>query len=184
MKNKSLDEWMKWLGEAPDPNDVTDSPEGGKHIPIEKLKALLTQLDPGWGTENFRWTFAVIEDQVYCNASIELVVSYGGIKRRVTGACTFNTRTYATNEAANTHFVAIALANSLKNAAMNCGRKLGADLNIVNGDTYSNPIKSKKRESVKLIPDADIRKRYAIAVAGGKKQEVDKFESMYDFTMK
>lgn len=178
-QSKTLEDYVKWLNESPDPNDVTDSPEGGKHIPIEKLKPLLSDLDLGWGTENFKWTFCTIEDQIYCNASVELIVSYGGIKRRLTGACTFNTKTYATNEAQNTHFVAIALANSLKNAALSLGKKYGSELN--QGDVYVNVSKKPARQAVKLEPDMAIRKQYAIAVAGGNKKEVARFEGMYNF---
>lgn len=182
MNFTTLEEAQEWIGQQPDPNDVTDSPEGGKQIPIDRLKPLLSELDPSWGTENFKWNYITLEDGVYCNGSVELVLSYGGIKRRLTGAATFNIETYARDSTPNTHFVAIMLANCTKNAALNVGRRFGSEINLI-GDTYTSVTKVKRgvKEAVLIIPDKLIREKYAKAMVSKDHETIKRLESMYDF---
>lgn len=179
---KTLAQFKKWLDSEPEPSDIEDSPEGGKHIPINKLHPLLDQLDPGWGTRNFKMSYKQLMEDIYADASIELTVSYAGLSRVITGAATFKIQDYAEGQDNNTHYAAIALANVTKSASKRLGRKFGAFINEKE-DVYTGPIPKNKtrREAVKIQPDQTIRQQYAVAVSKGDKEIVEKMESIYQF---
>ena len=179
MKLKS--EILKWINEEPDQSDVEDSPEGGKHIPIEKLQILLDRLDPSWGVKNFKVSYPAIMGETFVDASVELIVSYGGISRTLAGAATFKIPPPQELDA-NTHYAATGLANAVKNASKRLGKRFGSMLNK-GEDTYSGPAPKGrvKRNAVKLQPDAGIIRSYLEAIASGDADSVGRLESIYTF---
>lgn len=176
---KTLYEVLEWLNQEPEADLIQDSPEGGRHIPIEKLKPLLTELDPFWGTENFKWNYMLIGGAMHLSSSVELIVTYGDKKRRLAGASTFDVNTYGEN----THYVAIGLSEAIKNSAKNLGKRFGSELNLPQEgvDVLPKQKTNGRKIPVKINADKEIRKQYASAVARMDSVEVSKLESMYNF---
>ena len=119
---------IDWLKQEPEPDDVAPAPEGGLHIPIERLENLLDYVN--WGTQNFHWHIFKngYADNVIA-ASIELVLEYtedgNPVKRIFVGGCNFSINAIFPN----VHYIATAKSMCIKNAASDAGKRLGRGLN-------------------------------------------------------
>lgn len=115
----------EWLLLEPNTEDVYALSEGVHYIPIDTMEKLLDEFT-SWGTQNFK--YLMFKDG-YSNpcvaASIELVVEYEGVKRTMTGACNFSLKSLYPNS----HFLATAKSECVKNAASDLGKRLGRGLN-------------------------------------------------------
>lgn len=107
--------------------DISTLSEGAKFIKIERIEELLDEFFDSWSTQNFN--YFLYKGEGYGNlgisASIELTVEYAGIKRTFVGACNFATKAIFPN----THFLATAKSECMKNAASDIGKRLGRGLN-------------------------------------------------------
>lgn len=119
----------EWLTQEPDV-DVATLIEGGRYIPIETAENLLDLFD-SWSTQNFN--YYLYKGEGYGNlgvaASLELVVEYMGkgnpVRRTLIGACNFTMKSIAPN----THFMATAKSECVKNAMSDLGKRFGRGLN-------------------------------------------------------
>ena len=119
----------------PLPEIVVEYPVGSGifHIPIEEVKKMLWDDFASWGTSNFKFAMTPIGHKIYISASVELTVYHDGLsstldKFTFVGAHTFIEGESTTGEV-NDNYEATALAECIKNASKNLGRKYGMFLN-------------------------------------------------------
>lgn len=120
----------KWLQQAVPESAISTLSGGAKFIEINNAETLLDNFD-SWSTQNF--TYYLYKGEGYGNlgiaASLELVVEYhqGKVhyKRTFVGACNFTQKAIAPN----THFLATAKSECVKNAMSDIGVRLGRSLN-------------------------------------------------------
>jgi hypothetical protein len=145
-------------------------------IPIGKLEGMLDNLE--WNTGKFQYT--IFKDG-YANlcvaASLELQISYTGFQnktviRTFVGACNFSLSSIEPN----THFLATAKSECIKNAASDMGRYFGRGLN----DGIIPSIKSLERKSVKSKPDSKIMKQFLLAIEKGDIATTTMLSNIYD----
>lgn len=146
----------------PLPEIVVEYPVGSGifHIPIEEVKIMLWNDFYSWGTSNFKFAMTPIGHKIYISASVELSVyhraSYTSpeiTKYTFVGAHTFIEGESTTGEV-NDNYEATALAECIKNASKNLGRKYGMFLNtkrIANRIPPPPPEKPNIKDSVKSI---------------------------------
>lgn len=108
-------------------SDISTLSEGAKYIKIERIEELLDEFFDNWSTQNFH--FVLHKGEGYGNlgisASIELVVEWSDQKRVFVGACNFPTKAIFPNS----HWLATAKSECVKNAASDIGRRFGRGLN-------------------------------------------------------
>lgn len=107
--------------------DISTLREGAKYIKAERIEDLFDELFDSWSTQNFNYFLYKGEGygNIVVSASIEVVVEYNGIKRTFVGACNFAQKAIYPN----THFLATAKSECMKNAASDMGKRLGRGLN-------------------------------------------------------
>lgn len=96
------------------------------HIPILRVKEMLSQDFTNWGTDNFKIEIFTLGSSCMINCSVQLnlnVVDVGVYT--FVGAYTFNISRYQDNQ----DWSATGLSECIKNAAKNIGRKYGMYLN-------------------------------------------------------
>lgn len=162
-------------GETPDGlKEMVD--EVAYFIPIGKLENMLDVLN--WNTSMFN--FQIFKDG-YANlcvaASLELEISYtdlqgGLVTRTFVGASNFALASLEPN----THFLATAKSECIKNAASDIGRYFGRGLN----DGIVPSSKKVERKSVKAKPDSKIMRQFADAVAKGDEATVTMLSNIYE----
>lgn len=162
-------------GKTPDGSiDKTDN--GYNFIPIRKLEEILDNLY--WSTKNF--TYQIFKDG-YANlcvaASLELEISYRNstdtlISRTFVGACNFSLSSIEPN----THFLATAKSECIKNAASDIGLFFGRGLN----DDIVPASKKIERPVVKSKPDSKIMKQFLEAVEKGDEKVQIMLSNIYD----
>lgn len=122
-----------WLTQAPDKAITEIAPNGGLHIPIEKLEQLLDDCtSQNWDTENFKpMMYSDHEGDLCCYGSIELILVYligkNEIVRKFAGAANFKIRDIFPN----VDWCATLKSYCVKNAATDAGKKMGRELNKV-----------------------------------------------------
>lgn len=144
----------KWLKTAPRKSEIVEIQNGKdkvKIIPQKIIESLLDELtEQNWSTRNFQFSrydkkkamFSDQDTQVFCDASLELVVTYRmmvpaplhdttgpvqvekEITRVLVGAYSFDTALFGNDHIANT-----AKSLCISNAASDLGRRFGKDLN-------------------------------------------------------
>lgn len=156
-------EYLQFVGKEPPTENITTLSDGARFIPIEKLEPMLDDIE--WSTSNFKYD--IFKDG-YANlcvaASIELSTGYtkeNDSFETVTfvGGCNFSLSSIAPN----THFIATAKSECIKNAASDIGKYYGRGLNI--GLTPAATQVEKK--VVKSKPDSKIMKQFLEAVEKG-----------------
>lgn len=141
-----------WLKQEPEHDDVAPAPEGGLHIPIERLENLLDTVH--WSAQNFHWHIFKngYADNVIA-ASIELVLEYTEnrklIRRTFVGGCNFSINAIFPN----VHYIATAKSMCIKNAASDAGVKLGRGLNAEVFPTEE--AKKESNDGVQLLNSLD-----------------------------
>jgi len=107
--------------------DISTLSEGAKYIKVERVEDLFDELFDDWSTQNFN--FFLYKGEGYGNmgvaASLEVQVTINGVKRTFVGACNFAQKAIYPN----THFLATAKSECMKNAASDIGKRLGRGLN-------------------------------------------------------
>lgn len=171
------------IAKADTPEDIlgevkTNTGTIAAFIPILELEYMLDPLN--WSTRNFQ--YQIFKDG-YANlcvaASLELEIAYNDfvpkefeIKRSFVGACNFSLKSIEPN----THFLATAKSECIKNAASDIGRYFGRGLN---NDIVPEAGKEEKPK-VKSKPDTKIMKQFATAVASGDEATIQLLTNIYD----
>ncbi len=143
-----------WLNQEPAHDDVAPAPEGGLHIPIEKLEDILDHVN--WSTQNFHWHIFKngYADNVIA-ASIELVLEYEEnektIRRIFVGGCNFS----ITAIFPNVHYIATAKSMCVKNAASAAGKRIGRWLNPNIEVLPDDKNKLEANDGIKLMDSLD-----------------------------
>lgn len=147
-------------------------------IPILELETMLDIFD--WSTSNFQYQF--IKDG-YANlcvaASLELSITYNCCEDKISktrtfvGACNFALKSIEPN----THFLATAKSECIKNAASDIGKYFGRGLN-------NNIVPSQKEPITKFLakkkPDSKIMRQFGEALAEGDKATITMISNIYD----
>lgn len=150
--------------------------DGALYIPIGQLENNLDELL--WSTKNFQHQ---IYKDGYANlcvaASLELEICYlttekKMIKRTFVGACNFALSYLEPN----THFLATAKSECIKNAASDIGKYFGRGLN----DNLVPSSKNSEKKVVKSKPDSKITKQFAEAVAAGDEATIIMLSNIYE----
>lgn len=159
------------------PDGIKDSIDNVAYfIPIGQLENLLDNLE--WNTKNFQ--YQIFKDG-YANlcvaASLELQISYIGftnqvVTRTFVGACNFSLNSIEPN----THFLATAKSECIKNAASDIGRHFGRGLN--DGIVPNN--KPTEKKAVKAKPDSKIMKQFMEAIEKGDTSTQTMLSNIYD----
>ena len=154
----------------------TNTGQIASFIPILELEYMLDPLK--WSTRNFQ--YQIFKDG-YANlcvaASLELTISYieseAELKfRTFVGACNFSFKSIEPN----THFLATAKSECIKNAASDIAKYFGRGLNndiVPTGEKQEKPV-------VKSKPDVKIMKQFATAVAAGDEATITLLTNIYD----
>ncbi len=171
--HKKFDELRNQDVPAGSTSSVSD---GALYIPIGQLESMLDDLS--WSTKNFQH---LIYKDGYANlcvaASLELEISYFDqtndiFKRTFVGACNFALSTLEPN----THFLATAKSECIKNAASDIGKYFGRGLN----DNLVPSSKKPDKKVVKAKPDSKIMKQFADAIAKGDEATQIMLSNMYE----
>lgn len=145
-------------------------------IPILELEYMLDPLD--WSTSKFQ--YQIFKDG-YANlcvaASLELEISYqstndANIKRTFVGACNFSLKSIEPN----THFLATAKSECIKNASSDIAKYFGRGLNndiVPSNEKVEKPV-------VKSKPDTKIMKQFLAAVETGDEATITLLTNIYD----
>lgn len=164
------------FSDSPADEFVQSNPDGSRFIPIQYLELMLDNYQ--WNTKNFHY-------QIFKNgyadlgvaASIELEINYlstdgAFISRTFVGACSFS----LTSLEPNTHFLATAKSECVKNAASDIGIYFGRGLN-----KDIAPVQVKRNNTVlKSRPDIKIMKQFEEAVKKGDEATVILLSNIYD----
>lgn len=173
----NLHQQIAYLNQQPFEYEILSNEDGSQFIPIWIVEALLSEVDPFWNTDNFKFQTLNVEGVPFVSASIEMVLHFGDNLVRRTGATTFQVVNFENVEA-------VALAEATKNAAKKYGSRLGKDLNGRNGDNIKSeprPIKEKKKP-VLMSPDIRINEMYSKAVVENNAQKIEALTAIYDFS--
>lgn len=118
----------QFVEQAPVEDDIATKEEA-RYLPIDVVERDLDRW--AWGTQNFTWQFYRDKrNETWISASLELLIPWKddkgiGTERKLVGTCNFLITSYAPNS----HFVATAKSECVKNAASDLGKKFGRSLN-------------------------------------------------------
>lgn len=161
------------------PENVIAEKKGIMYLPIDKCERMLDELCSEfrlmWHTRNYKSRIYPFGDDLIISASIELVLTGHGYFRCSVGATSFFAKDYSPN----TFFDAIAKSLATVNAAADLGDYFGRYLSNQEGSV--NEKKEKRKAPVKMPPDDNIKKEYAIAVATKNFTKAAQMESIYNF---
>jgi hypothetical protein len=174
---KDIERFQEWVNSEVEPEILKSIDNGLSHfIPINNVEE---RLDPlSWSTRNFQYT--IFKDG-YSNlcvaASLELEIKYfelngDAIIRTFIGSCNFSLKAIEPN----THFLATAKSECIKNAASDIGKYFGRGLNEGIAP-YSMPVEKKV---VKSQPDSKIMKQFLEAIEKGDKATEIMLSNMYN----
>lgn len=165
-----------WLKQPPNEDEIKPSPNGGLHLPIEKLRPLLDNVN--YCTRNYSWN--LYKDgyaKLSVAASIELEISYLNnegvmIYRTFVGACNFSLLSIAPIQDWN----ATAKSMCIKNAAIEAANRFGRELNIeaVPNETIVVTPTAKPK------PDIKIMKQFEDAVKNNDEAAISMLSNIYD----
>lgn len=170
-------EFMNMVNNAPAKDLLATLDNGETHyIPINTLEGMLDILY--WNTSKFQ--YQIFKDG-YANlcvaASLELDVTHENhkgemIKRTFVGACNFS----LTSLEPNTHFLATAKSECIKNAASDINKYYGRGLN----DAAPPSPKKVEKKVVKSKPDAKIMQQFAKALIDGDEATQTMLSNIYE----
>lgn len=118
----------QYVEQDPKEDDIAVKEEA-RYLPIDVVERDLDRW--AWGTQNFAWTiYTDTSRRAGIAASLELVIPWKDdkgiiIERKLVGSCNFSISSYAPNS----HFVATAKSECVKNAASDLGKRFGRGLN-------------------------------------------------------
>lgn len=173
-------EFMNMVNNAPAKELLATLDNGESHyIPINTLEGMLDILY--WNTSKFQ--YQIFKDG-YANlcvaASLELDITHENhkgeiIKRTFVGACNFSLLSIEPN----THFLATAKSECIKNAASDINKYYGRGLN------EAPPPSTKKieKKAVKSKPDSKIMKQFMEAVEKKDEATQTMLSNIYDIKM-
>jgi hypothetical protein len=161
------------LNRLPDEAILKANEDGSRFIPINFLEDELDKL--GWSTRNFH--HSIFKDG-YANlviaASLELVITHDGNERSFVGAASFSLKSLEPN----THFLATAKSECIKNAASDIGVFYGRHLN---DDVLKNiELNKVKPEKPKSKPDSKIMKQFLEAIEKGDTATQTMLSNIYE----
>jgi len=166
----------EYLEQPPRDEDIKEK-DGAFHIPIGSLEKSLDYFE--WGTENFQWQLYKDErGNLGVSASIELILRFQDDEdhqavRSVVGACNF----LFTSMGTNSHWLATAKSECVKNAASDFGRKFGRGLNA---DLVPDRDAAPEKTKPKMKPDRLIMVQYSAAVIAGDQKMIDRLTDIYE----
>lgn len=152
-----------------------------RFLPIEVIERDLDRW--AWTTQNFVYQQYRSLDKYgkpCVSASLELVIPWrddaGNVtERKLVGACNFEVNSYAPNS----HFIATAKSECVKNAASDLGKKFGRSLNdrifLVNAEVIPLP-----SPTGKIKPDNDMLERFKAAKERGDQTAIAIMEEIYE----
>jgi hypothetical protein len=175
---------QEYVNLVPNDDDVAVKDER-RYLPIDVVERDLDRWS--WGTENFTWQFyRDNHGQQGITASIVLVIPWTefngkAVQRRLTGSCNFTMANYAPNS----HFLATAKSECVKNAASDLGPKFGRGLNDTHHDEgrqveFEAPPTAAQRQKTK--PDALMLAKFKKAAAEGDQTVLDILSNVYEFS--
>lgn len=170
----------EYVNLEPNEDDIAVK-DGGRYLPIDVVERDLDRW--AWGTQNFAWQrFLDKNGNSGIGASLELVIPWADdngkiVERRLVGGCNFAITAYAPNS----HFVAIAKSECVKNAASDLGRKFGRGLNEDIVHSAGEPTIQRETPKSKRKPDKDIRARFDKALADGDNATIALYSNIYEF---
>lgn len=168
-----------WINTPPTEDEISTNDDGSVYIPIGIVEKKLYKLDSHWGTERFVFRLLVANGTLFADASLELIVSYGGKTRRLVGAVTVLVppETDFSDPYANLNFSAtcksLAVANSVKPIGLAFGQGLNDRLTIITPQQKTSLNGRKKPDPVPMKADKTMQDKYNAAA-----------ESMDDKVMK
>jgi len=164
-----------FIKEVPD-NFKCTTDNGAVFIPIGVLENMLDVLN--WSTKNFQ--YQIFKDG-YANlcvaASLELQINYtdskgGLVTRTFIGSSNFSLSSIEPN----THFLATAKSECIKNAASDIGRYFGRGLN----DSIVPSFKKVEAKSIKSKPDSKIMQQFLKAIENKDEAAISMLNNIYD----
>lgn len=170
------DKFIKLCNSNVDTTSTIDGEGTAQYIPIGVLEYILDPLY--WGTSKFQ--YQIFKDG-YANlcvaASLELEINYTydtGIKltRTFVGACNFSISSIEPN----THFLATAKSECIKNAASDIGKYFGRGLN----DGIVPSQRKQEKKVVKSNPDSKIMKQFLKAVEDKDEATILMLSNIYE----
>lgn len=173
-----------WIDTPPAPEEI-EIKNGAEFLPIGVVEKKLYRLDSHWGTENYKSKFFSINGVGMFSASHELVITYGGRNRRLTGAATVPIPADVDflDPEVNSNLDATAKSECTKNAAKPIGLAFGQGLNdrlTFTAPQQQTPVKGKgKGNPVVMKADKAIQEQYNIAVENDNKYLMKSIQSVY-----
>jgi hypothetical protein len=191
VKITSIEEWQDWVT-SPPPEEQIETIDGVfiiRHKIIEKKLDMITNFN--WETRNYQSKIIELVDannvkHQYISASLELVVNTTFLRsmtRVLVGAVSIPMAFFQNEDGTlHGHFDNTAKSLCISNAASELGEQFGRNLNdvppVITAKKKSN---GNRRQPVKMIPDAKIKKQYAEAVAFNELDTVAKLLALYEF---
>lgn len=174
----------EYVAMAPEEDDIAtlkdkEDKEIARFLPIEVVERDLDRWP--WSTEHFVYQLYTDKFGNRCiAASLELVIlwkedNHFASERRLTGCCNFIIGSYAPNS----HFVATAKSECVKNAASDLGKKFGRGLNQEIAPIQSETPALEKPIS-KMKPDASLLAQYKAAKERGDTTAMAIFSNVYE----
>ena len=162
---------VKNFTNLPDEATLKSNEDGSRFIPINILEDELDYLD--WGTRNFQHSvFKNGYSDLVVAASLELVIKYGDKERSFVGAASFSLKSIEPN----THFLATAKSECIKNAATDIGVLFGRHLN----DEVLKNITMNKPTPIKTKADSKIMKQFLKAIEEGDTATQTMLSNIYE----
>lgn len=173
-------EW--WLQQSV-PDEEISTKDGGLFQDIRVIESLLDAYTcRKWSRANHRYEF----HEGALSTSFELILPDEDDTRRTRVILCASLIDLADYDG-NPNLLMTGISEATKAGVKILGRRFGKDLNEERGvgrkidNTIAAP--KKKREAVKMMPDAKIKKELAMAVASGNRDKVAKLKDMYDFDL-
>lgn len=166
----------EWLNTNPEPSEIDLAPNGGYHIPIEKLRPLLDRLNAC--VKNYHSSIGRngYDSQVY--GSIELTVTIDGVERTVTGAYNL-----PMGDAPNGFWNGTLKSECVKNAAIELGKRFGRELN----KDMPKPEQTQATQTVatrmKAKPDDKIMQQFKAAIERGDEAAITTLNNIYEIKL-
>lgn len=178
VKKTSLSD-RRYVDQSPSEDDIATKEEA-RYLPIDVVERDLDRW--AWGTQNFTWQFYRDKrNDTWISASLELLIPWKNdsgvvMERKLVGSCNFLVTAYLPNS----HCVATAKSECVKNAASDLGKKFGRGLNdnlypVVNKEAPEETLKRKMK------PDKGILAQFKKACEAGDETHKGILLSIYEF---
>ena len=153
------------------PENISTNSDGSRFIPIRKLEDMLDEYQ--WSTRNLQWQFLKEAGTISVSASIELVIDTAKGQRSFVGACNFPIERINPNS----HWLATAKSECIKNAASDISEYLGRGLNDdieIQKEAYTEKIRPK------ATPTSSIMQKFNDAVSQGDEKTAALLKNIYE----